>query len=127
MRTPGFSATQSLDATRQEGRDHTRRALLEPERALVPAQIDLVSRLSSKGGPLWLWEERPTCPLGQKAVWVNRGPREKCCDTVRRVWDKVLNRYVYQPVHVCDWQQCGGFEPAVRGWECQDVQFRVVA
>ena len=130
MQTPGFTATASLSQTLRGGAGRAKMPVLDAKPAVVPAQVDRerVSRLlSSRGGPRWLWEDRPTCPRGQKAVWVSRGPTEKCCDTVRRVWDRVLMKYVYVPVHVCDFQQCGGFEPAFTGWECQDVQLRVVA
>ena len=129
MQTPGFTATASLSQIPRDGAGRARMPVLAAQPAVVPAQVDRerVSRLlSSKGGPRWLWEDQPTCPLGQKALWVSRGLTEKCCDTVRRVWDRTLMQYVYVPAHVCDFLQCGGFEPAFTGWECQDVRLWAV-
>src|SRR5262245_40960832 len=132
MRTPGFTATAPLGQTRRG--DAARKGLtVDTENSVVPAQsdspterIEQLVQWKSRGEPKWLWSDRPRCPLGQQAVWVSRGPTAQCCDTVRRVWDKDLMQYVYVPVHVCDWQQCGGFEPAFTGWECQDIRLRVV-
>jgi hypothetical protein len=128
MRTPGFTATASLSQTpRGGGVDRTRRTLLDAEPEVLPAQIDWSRLLSAlRGGQRWLWEGRPACPPGEKAVWVSRGPTEKCCETQARVWDHYLMRYIWVTRHVCDWQVCGGWEPAFEGWECQPA-LRVVA
>jgi hypothetical protein len=140
MNMPGFTAEVLLSQTNNHYRlaaggsfprdgktTVTRRALLDAKSAVVPAQIDWerVSRfLSSRGGVRRLWDP-PACPLGQKAVWVTRGPTEKCCDVEVRVWDNDLRRYIWETQPRCGWQWCG-WNPGFTGWECQSA-FRVVA
>jgi len=137
MNMPRFTAEISLYQTNNHSRlaagrsflssrkiTVTRRALLDAEPAVVPAQIDWerVSRfLSSREGVQRLWEGRPVCPLGQQAVWVERPPTPKYCETKRLVF----NLSTLQWEWTTEKYQCG-WEPAFRGWECQSA-FRVVA
>jgi hypothetical protein len=73
MRTPGLTATASFGRTARGRVDGMKPPLLDAEPPVVPAQIDRVSRfLSAPGGARWLWADRPACPLGQRAVWVDR-------------------------------------------------------
>ena len=126
MRIPGFTATASLSQTHRGGAARTRKAV-PAEPAIVPAQVDWerVSRiLSSRGAVRRLWEDRPACPLGERAVWVSRGPTEACCKTEVRVWDSDQGKYTYVEVPRCGWQWCG-WNPGFTGWECQST-FRVV-
>lgn len=105
MRAPGFTASASFSQSPPGGVAGTRSALLDDEPGVVPAQLDWVSRfLSSRGQARWLWDDRPACPLGQRAVWVDRA---------------AIPKYCYDPQRG-EFYDCGGQEE-FHGWECQSV------
>lgn len=127
MKLPGFTAEVVLSQTNnQDPSGLRRRALLDAESGVVPAQIDWASILSSSRGTRRLLTDRPACPLGERAVWVSRGPTEKCCKSRVRVWSPTLMQYIWVPWEGCSRDVCGGWDPGFIGWECQSA-FRVAA
>jgi hypothetical protein len=125
MPPPGFSATASLSQTARNRAGRSSRVPDTPP-GVLPAQFDLGSFLMSRGGR-WLWEDRPVCPPGHKAVWASGWLTEKCCETEVRVWDHDQMRYVWVTRPICNAQVCGGWEPISSGWMCQPIRLRVVA
>jgi hypothetical protein len=110
MRTPGFIASAPFSRTPRGGVDGRSVALLDAGPAVVPAQINLVPRRlgPSPGGPRLLWEDRPACPPGQRAVWVDRAEEYYRCYDERTgypTWCRI---------------------PPFHGWECEST-LRVVA
>ena len=62
------------------------------------------------GTERWLWEDRPACPLGETAVWVDREA------TIGKFYrDPFTGRITWEPG-----------EPAYHGWECQPIRLRVI-
>jgi hypothetical protein len=134
LNMPGFTAEISLCQTKNHYRlaaggsflnngktTVARRALLDAQSAVVPAQIGVSRLLALRGGVRRLWEERPVCPLGQQAVWVERELTEKWCKTKRPFFNYSTMRWEFETVeYQCGWEQ--GFT----GWECQSA-FRVAA
>jgi hypothetical protein len=61
-----------------------------------------------QGGPRWLWEDRPECPPGERAAWVDRDA------TPGKLYvDPLTGRITWEPG-----------EPAFHGWQCQPITLR---
>ena len=62
------------------------------------------------GQPRWLWEDRPACPQGERAVWVDRAGSPP-----KLYFDPRTGRITFEPG-----------EPEFHGWECQPLTLRPV-
>ena len=129
MNMPGFTAEISLHQTNNHRLaaggsflSNGKRALLDAQSEVVPAQSNLGSRLSVlRRGVRIPLEGRPVCPPGQWAVWVERPMTEKYCETKRPFFNLSTMRWELRT----ETYQCG-WNLAFSGWECQSA-FRVAA
>lgn len=66
--------------------------------------------LAGDGGPKYVWDDRPTCDRGYRAVWVDRPAS---------IGKAVIDERTGEITFV-------GGESAKRGWECQPIKLVVI-
>lgn len=123
MNMPGFTAELALSRTNNHYRlgadgsflSNGKRSSLETKSAVVPAQVNWQAVL--RGGERRSLVDRPVCPIGEQAVWVE-GQIEKECEAKRPFKNLSTMRWELRTVkYPCGWE-------FFRGWKCQSA-FRV--